>query len=206
MGILGQQDTIAQVEKTGQLRRGLNTEYRDREYLKPEEMERLLKAAKVKGRHGHRNYTFILMSYRHGLRVTEAVNLRWSDVDFDTAHLWVKRLKGGLSSMQPIGADELRSLRKLQRDNPDSQYLFNSERGARLTDHAARTMVRVAGKEAGFPFVVHPHMFRHACGYYLINKGIDCRAIQMYLGHRDIQTTVRYTELAPGRFKNFWKD
>ena len=197
---------VSQAGKTGQLRRPPNSELRDREYLKPDEMETLLKAAKSRGRYPHRDYTLLLLMYRHGLRVSEAIALRWSVVDFSTAHLLVKRLKGGLSSTQPIGAAELRALRKLQRDHPDSPFLFNSERDAPLTDHAVRMLCRRAGKEAGFPFVIHPHMLRHSCGYYLINKGVDVRAIQTYLGHRDIQSTARYTELAPGRFEGFWKD
>ena len=62
-----------------------------------------------------------------------------------------------------------------------------------------------AGTDAKMPFKVHPHMLRHATGYALANKGTDTRTLQAYLGHRSIQSTVRYTELAPGRFKNLWR-
>ena len=61
-----------------------------------------------------------------------------------------------------------------------------------------------ASRRAGFK--AHPHMLRHACGYALANKGHDTRALQAYLGHRNIQHTVRYTELSPTRFKDFWRD
>jgi type 1 fimbriae regulatory protein FimB/type 1 fimbriae regulatory protein FimE len=67
-------------------------------------------------------------------------------------------------------------------------------------------MVARAGRIAGIPFRVHPHMLRHACGYKLANDGQDPRAIQAYLGHRNINHTVRYTELSPERFRGFWKD
>ena len=66
-------------------------------------------------------------------------------------------------------------------------------------------MIERAGVEAKIPFPVHAHMLRHACGYALANKGVDTRTLQAYLGHRSIQSTVRYTELGPGRFKNLWR-
>jgi len=97
-------------------------------------------------------------------------------------------------------------LRKLRRDCPDGPYLFTSERGGPMTVAGFQRMVKAAGDSAGLGFAVHPHMLRHACGYYLANKGFDTRAIQAYLGHRNIQHTVRYTELAPGRFNDFWSD
>jgi type 1 fimbriae regulatory protein FimB/type 1 fimbriae regulatory protein FimE len=67
-------------------------------------------------------------------------------------------------------------------------------------------MIARAGRLAGIPFRVHPHMLRHACGYKLANDGPDTRAIQAYLGHRNINHTVRYTELSPERFRGFWND
>jgi site-specific recombinase XerD len=62
------------------------------------------------------------------------------------------------------------------------------------------------GERAKMPFPVHPHMLRHGCGYALANAGHDTRALQAWLGHKNIQHTVRYTELAPDRFKNFWRE
>ena len=100
----------------------------------------------------------------------------------------------------------MRVLRRLQRDYPHTAYVFLSERKAPLTADAVRKIVGRAGREAGIEFQVHPHMLRHATGYKLANDGQDTRAIQHYLGHRNIQHTTRYTELAPDRFKNFWRD
>jgi site-specific recombinase XerD len=85
-------------------------------------------------------------------------------------------------------------------------YLFVSERGGPLTARTVHHIVAMAGEAAGVPFPVHPHMLRHACGFYLANKGVDTRALQQYLGHRNIQHTVRYTELTPQRFQDFWND
>jgi site-specific recombinase XerD len=203
------------LSKTGQsdseadpklLKRLKNIELRSREYLLPDEVEKLLQAAKKMGRYGQRNATLLLMMYRHGLRVSEAIALRWNQVDLKEGQLHVRRLKNGKPSVQRLAGTELRSLRQLLRDFPDSPHLFVSERGGPLTDHAVRKLVSRIGEAAEFDFPVHPHMFRHATGYYLASKGHDTRAIQDYLGHRNIHHTVRYTELAPGRFDDFWTD
>ena len=188
------------------LKRPKNEEVRSREYLLPDEVEKLLKVAKKQGRYGQRNYTLLLMMYRHGLRVSEAIGLRWTSVDLKEGQLHVRRLKNGKPSVQRIPGPEMRALRRLKRDFPDSPYLFISERGGPLTDHAVRKLVTRLGVAAEFDFPIHPHMLRHATGYYLASKGHDTRAIQDYLGHRNIHHTVRYTELAPGRFDDFWTD
>ena len=148
----------------------------------------------------------ILMTYRHGLRVSEVIALEWHVVDLSRGHLHVRRLKDGVPSVHPLRGLELRALRRLERASASSPYLFVSERGGPLSDSAVRKMVARAGCQAGLSFPVHPHMLRHATGYKLANDGHDTRAIQHYMGHRNIQHTVRYTDLAPGRFKDFWRD
>ncbi len=183
-----------------------NTEYRSREYLTEQEVEQLIEAAGRVGRHGHRDSTLILLSYRHGLRVTELVSLRWEQVDLKQGLMHVNRLKHGNPSVHPLRGPELRALRRLQRDYPMMPYVFSSERKAPLTSDAIRKILGRAGREATLPFTVHPHMLRHACGYKLAQAGQDTRAIQHYLGHKNIQHTVRYTQLSPDRFKEFWRD
>ena len=118
-----------------------NSKLRTSEYLTHAEVESLTEAAKG-NRYGQRDATMILMAYRHGFRVSELVDLRWDQIDFDRATLAVRRAKRGTPS---------------------------------------------------------------TCGFALANKGHDTRALQEYLGHRNIQHTVRYTELSPDRFKNFWR-
>jgi type 1 fimbriae regulatory protein FimB/type 1 fimbriae regulatory protein FimE len=182
-----------------------NRDLRTREYLTPDEVDRLMAA--VKGnRWGHRDATMVLVGYRHGLRAAELVDLRWDQVDFKTATLHVRRVKQGTPSAHPILGDELRALRRLQREQePRSPFVFTSERGAPFTTAGFARMIERAGVGAKLGFKAHPHMLRHACGYALANRGHDTRALQAYLGHKNIQHTVRYTELSPTRFKDFWR-
>jgi integrase len=186
-------------------RRPKNAELRTREYLTDAEVARLQDAVKA-NRWGHRDAMMILVAYRHGLRASELVDLRWNQVDFEAATLAVRRAKKGTPSTHPIRGDELRALRKLQREqDPKSPFVFTSERGAPFTSAGFARMVERAGEAAKLGFKAHPHMLRHACGFALANKGHDTRALQAYLGHKNIQHTVRYTELAPNRFKDFWR-
>ena len=179
---------------------------RPREYLTEKEIEQLMDAAR-QNRWGHRDATAILLAYRHGLRASELVNVRWDDLDLTTGRMHVRRAKGGEASVHPIGGKEMRALRRLQRESPvKSLYVFVSERGAPLSVAGYQRMVARAGKAAKFPFLVHSHMLRHSTGYKLANDGQDTRAIQGYLGHRSIMSAQRYTALAPDRFKRFWKD
>jgi integrase len=183
-----------------------NIQLRTREYLTDAEVERLTDAAKT-NRYGHRDATMVLLAYRHGLRASELVDLRWDQIDFDSATLAVRRAKKGTPSTHPIRGDEMRALRRLQREqDPRSAFVFTSERGSPFTTAGFARMVERAGVEAKLGFKAHPHMLRHACGFALANKGHDTRSLQAYLGHKNIQHTVRYTELSPTRFKDFWRD
>ena len=142
--------------------------------------------------------------YRHG--ASELVDLRWDQIDFNTATLAVRRAKRGTPSTHPILGDEMRALRRLQRkQEPKSPFVFTPERAAPFATAGFARLVERAGAAARLGFKVHPHMLRHACGFALANKGHDTRALQAYLGHRNIQHTVRYTELSPQRFKDFWR-
>jgi integrase len=187
-------------------RRLSNASRRKREYLTPDEVDKLLRTSGNLGRHGARDRTLILIAYRHGLRVSELVALRWDQVDLKAGLLHVARLKNGIASTHPIRGPELRALRELKRDYPSSPYLFVSELGGPMTPATVRKLITRAGEKAKLPFPIHPHMLRHSTGYKLANDGHDTRSIQQYLGHRNITHTVRYTELSPERFKGFWKD
>ena len=186
-------------------RRKPNADLRSREYLTSSEVEALLAAAKG-NRWGHRDATMVFVAFRHGLRVSELTDLRWDQVDFDRATLAVRRVKSGTPATHPIMGDELRALRRLQREQaPKSPFVFTSERGSPFATSGFARLVERAGVAAGLGFKAHPHMLRHACGFALANKGHDTRSLQAYLGHTNIQHTVKYTELSSNRFKNFWR-
>jgi type 1 fimbriae regulatory protein FimB/type 1 fimbriae regulatory protein FimE len=197
--------TPAIEKRTVAPKRRPNADLRTREYLTEAEVERLLRATKG-NRWAHRDATMILVAYRHGLRASELTDLRWDQVDFASANLHIRRVKQGSPSTHPILGDELRWLRQLQREQePKSPFVFTSERGSPFTTAGFARMVERAGEEAGLGFKAHPHMLRHACGFALASRGHDTRALQAYLGHKNIQHTVRYTELSPTRFKTFWR-
>lgn len=187
--------------------RGLtNLEKRSREYLLPGEVDRLIAASKIV-RNGQRDSTLILLSYRHGLRVSEAIALMWSDIDFGGGSIHINRLKKGKSGRHPLRKPELIALHNLRRQQRiDTPYLFISQQNTPLSGRIVREIVLKAGKAADLPLTIHPHMLRHACGYYLANKGFDTRAIAEYLGHSSLEHTYRYTAIAPGRFNDFWDD
>jgi site-specific recombinase XerD len=193
-----------EVNRTVAPTRRPNAELRTREHLTPGEVEALIEAAKA-NRYGHRDATMILVAYRHGLRAAELCDLRWDQVEFNAAVLHVRRVKNGTPSTHPILGDELRALRRLQRESEQSPFVFVSERGSPFTTAGFARMIERAATAAGLELKAHPHMLRHACGYALANKGHDTRAIQGWLGHRSITSTAVYTALAPNRFKDFWR-
>jgi len=182
-----------------------NSEVRSREYLTADEVDQLMKAANAMGRHPLRDRTLILMMYRHGLRVSEAVDLRWDQIDLKSGKIHVNRLKNGSPSSHYLEGDEIRALRRVKRQYPETSFVFITERGGPLTRSTVNKLVARAGARAKLKFPVHPHMLRHSCGYYLANKEIPTRTIQAYLGHKSIQHTVRYTELSASAFKNLWR-
>ena len=187
-------------------RRLNNLERRSREHLTAAEIDRLVTAAGKIGRHRVRDSALILIAYQHGLRVSELVELRWEQVDPERALLHVNRKKQGSPATHPLSARELQLMGELRGSHPGSRFLFVTERGGPLTAATVRKIVARAGIRAGIELPVHPHMLRHATGYYLANKGVDTRTIQAYLGHRNIMHTVRYTQLAPDRFRTLWLD
>ena len=175
-----------------------------REYLTAREIERLIEAARG-NRWGHRDATAILMAYRHGLRASELVSLRWDDVDLPPAScMWPSQVSRAFTRSEPrscgrYGGYSGKHLRVL---GPCISSFPSVSRPSLSPDISGWSPE--PGQAAGFPFLIH--MLRHACGYKLANDGQDTRAIQHYLGHRSIVSTVRYTALAPDRFKGFWRD
>jgi integrase len=162
-------------------------------------------AARKVSRYGHRDATMILIAYRHGLRASEVCDLQWHQVELPAGRLHVRRSKRGTPSVHAMQGDEIRALRRLQRQQDPGPHVFASERGGPITPKSFGNAFARLGERAGMAFPIHPHMLRHGCGCALANAGHDTRALQAWLGHKNIQHTVRYTELAPDRFKDFWR-
>ncbi len=202
----GSDTLISKVERRPVAPRHKNVDLRAREHLFIDEVEAMIRAAKKIGRYGPRDATLILMMFRHGFRVSEAVELRWDQVRLDDRNktLYVTRAKNGTPATHPLDRREVNALRELKKKYPDTSRVFVTERGTLLSQSVVPHIVKRAGKLAKIPFPVHPHQLRHACGYYLANRPTDTRTIQAYLGHRNIQHTTRYTELASDRFNGLF--
>jgi integrase len=186
-------------------RRLPNSATRNREHLLPDEVERLLKATR-KNRNATRDYALLLIMFRRALRVTEAVRLRWADVDLKGERIFIKRLKSGVDSTQPLSGIELRYLKQLRRKNPNSSWVFLSERGSPMSRRNAHAIVAKAGRDARLGFPVHPHNLRHALGYYMSEKGVPTRSLAGYMGHVNLNNTAIYAALSSNHFKDWWDD
>lgn len=148
-------------------------------YLTPDQVQALIKAARS-GRHGDRDALMISLAWHHGLRVSELIALRWSDIDWKRADTAVTRLKNGKSTRQPLDGNDLRGLRALHRERSSDEWVFMSERGP-FTRDGFRKLLKTAADRAGIANV-HPHALRHACGHALAMKGRDTRLLQDWLG------------------------
>jgi integrase len=177
-----------------------------RNWLTEEEVKSLIAAAKGVGRCQIRDSTMILLAFRHGMRCTEVINLLWDQVHLDKAAIEMRRAKRGKPAMHELTKTEIRALKKLPGAKTRKGRVFTTEDGGKLGERSFHLIVARAGKLADLGFPAHPHMLRHACGHYLAGKGLDTRRIQDYLGHVKIEHTVKYTELAPGRFTGFFED
>ena len=185
-----------------------NTAYRVHEHLTEAQMAKLLTALK-RNRHGHRDWLIGLLIYRHGLRVSEACDLRWDDIDLPKRTIIVRRLKGSDDSTHYLERDEVNGLKLLHRqqeaDGIKCAYVFVNERGQPFGRMGIGRMIERAGEPAGLPFPIHVHMLRHSTGYALAARGMDTRQLQHFLGHASITNTVRYTAMSPEPFKNIWR-
>ncbi len=179
---------------------------RDRKFLTPKEIDEIILRARKIGRHGHRDGTMILICYRHALRVSELVNLKWSQVNLKESLIHVKRLKNGINTSHPLTSKEIRGLRKIKRDYPHTHYVFISEHKNPTTTSNFRRILKRAGEKAKIHFSINPHMLRHSTGFKLANDKRPTRTIQVYMGHQDIKNTAKYTAINPDQFKDLWDD
>ena len=185
-----------------------NEVYQVREHMTEAEIEKLLTVLR-QNRYGHRDWLIGLMTYCHGLRVSEACDLRWDDIDLTKRTIIVRRLKGSTDSSHYLERDEHKALGELWRANAKmgikSDYVFLNERGQPFGRMGIGRMIERAGESAKLSFPVHVHMLRHSTGYALAGRGMDTRRLKHYLGHASITNTVRYTATSPEPFKDIWR-
>ncbi|CAI1616602.1 tyrosine-type DNA invertase [Serratia marcescens] len=179
-----------------------------RKHLTQTEVESLLEMA-LQGRHPERDYCLVYMSFIHGFRVSEAIDLQLSDLDLKEGMLHIRRMKNGFNTNHPLLRREVTAIKawlKVRKTFPgaESGWLFLSRQGTPLTRQRIYQMISRLGEQANISVVSHPHMLRHACGFALADRGVDTRLIQDYLGHRNIRHTVRYTASNAERFKGVW--
>lgn len=187
--------------------RPTNDSLRDREYLLESEINRLITAAKANKDTflATRNHLIILLSYRHGLRISELTALKWSQIELEEARIHINRLKGSNSGVHPMAADECRLCTKLAKNQPvKSPWMFTGKTGSPLTRDGVTKALAAVCAIAKLEIKFHHHMMRHSCGYALAARGNDTRLIQEYLGHKSIEHTVGYTALAADRFESLW--
>lgn len=181
-----------------------------RKFITRTEVNSLLDATQ-QGRYPNRDYCLLLMSFLHGLRVSELTHITIGDIDLVQKVIYIRRLKGGLSTIQPIIPEEFKAIEQWLADRnsmktSDSDWLFLSQKGTKISRYQIYRLLEQYGKIAGLPIKMHPHMLRHACGYALADLGRDTRLIQDYLGHRNIAHTVIYTASNEKRFSGIWSN
>ena len=164
--VVGSAETI-EMRPVAPKGRKANMDYRVREHLTEAEVDKLM-AALERNRHGHRDWLIGLLIYRHGLRVSEACDLRWDDIDLTKRAIVIRRLKGSTDSSHYLERDEHKALGDVWRANAangvKSGYVFVNERGQPFGRMGIGRMIERAGEAAGLPFPVHVHMLRHSTG------------------------------------------
>ncbi|XXD08263.1 type 1 fimbria switch DNA invertase FimE [Klebsiella sp. R445] len=181
-----------------------------RRFLTAKEVQAMMLAAQ-QGPTGERDYCLILLAFRHGMRISELLDLHYRDLDLTEGRINVRRLKNGFSTIHPLRFDELEAIERWSQVRvgwkaaQKTSAIFISRRGTQLSRQQAYRIIRSAGEHAGTATQTHPHMLRHACGYELAERGTDTRLIQDYLGHRNIRHTVRYTASNAARFAGLWE-
>ncbi len=175
-----------------------------KDLLTSSEVSKLLVACET-NRYAVRDQALILLAFRHGLRATEATTTTWNQIDLDGGRFTVYRLKGSEGSVQVLEPDEVRLLKKLKSYQPNSLYVFVTERGTPMDRDCFRKLMRAAGKKAGFDFSCHPHQLRHGAGHALAMQNQSTRSIQHFLGHKNLNHVIRYTRMHDSAFLRFGK-
>ena len=172
-----------------------------RQALTQDELDRLFAALK-QNRHGHRDYMIALVTFLHGLRVSELIDLR----DWRKGTIQIRRLKNSIDGAHYLERDEATGLKRLQREqDPKRPHIFTSERGEAFSRFAINKMIESAGKKAKITWPVHPHCLRHTTGTIQANAGMDAWRLSKLMGHASMSNTVRYVTMSPEPLKDAWR-
>lgn len=177
---------------------------RERRHLTPDEVSQLIEQAD-RGRYPARDRLMIEMMFRHGLRVSELVNLRWSDIDWTRGRILVRRMKAGRDTTHPLNQSEKYALKSLKPPHERQGAIFTSERGQQMSRGNVNRIVAEIANETDIPIRVTPHRLRHACGFALASKGVDAFKIQQFMGHKSIMSTALYVDLAGRELTDIWE-
>lgn len=176
--------------------------------LTEEEVDSLLSAPDVSESLGHRDRAMLEVLYATGVRVSELINLKMSQVNLNQGVLRIVG-KGGRERLIPLGDEAQDWIREFIKGarveillERQSEYLFPTRRGDRMTRQAFWHIIKRYGKKAGVEKKLSPHTVRHAFATHLLNNGADLRVVQLLLGHSDVSTTQIYTHVARERMKD----
>ena len=134
-----------------------------------------------------------LVTFLHGLRVSELIDLRWDDIDWRKGTIAIRRLKGSIDGTHYLERDEAIGLKRLQREQePRRPHIFTSERGEAFSRFAINKMIGTAGQNARITWPVHPHCLRHTTGTMQANGGMDAWRLSKLMGHASIANTTKY--------------
>ena len=165
--------------------------------LTPAEIHKVLKVASV----SKRNHAMILLAYKHGMRASEVCKLKISDVDQKNGQITIRRLKGSLTTTQPLSdmsgqplLSEKHVLRAWFKERQDSSdYVFTSQKGGKLDRSAFYRIFQSIAEQAGLPADRrHPHCLKHALGFSLVAQNVHISIVKQALGHKSIASTAVY--------------
>ena len=167
-------------------------------YLTKQELDSLFKIAKKKS---DRNFAIVLLSYRHGLRCVELLNLKWNYIDWDKKLIHILRVKGSDDGYHELRTDEVKLLKRLKKSSR-SEFIISGRQSNQLSTARVRQMCKEMGIKANLSRPFHHHMLRHTCGFDMAeNREINPLTIQRYLGHKDFRSTEVYIREAGRDFK-----
>lgn len=191
------------VQDSGNRSRLANDALRGKRHLTDAEVAKVCAAIQKNSRYSDRDELMVWMAFRHALRVSELVDVKWQHFDLKAGQMAIKRMKNGIDTLHPISDKrELMLLRRVHRGQgkPTTGFVFKNERGNVVSVNGFQKMFGKFSEQA-LDVKWNAHALRHGCGTALIDRGHDLRTVQIYLGHKNIQNTTRYLHESVKQFE-----